>query len=129
MHFVGAKLVAGGIENMSASPKHPLTDNERAAIEAMRGVRFLPASFEKRFARDVLFPALETRMLGEKSVPQLWRLFIRYRRQLTCSAQEKARLLALAEKWSAPDFRKQQAAARAQERIDALKRQYQEAMK
>jgi hypothetical protein len=81
---------------MSASFKHPLTDNERAAIKALQGVTFTPASFDKRFARDALFPALETGMLGEK--------------------------------WSAPDFRKQQAAANEQAKIDAMKRKYSEAM-
>lgn len=108
--------------------KHPLTYNERQAIESLRGVTFTPASWDKRFARDVLFPALETGMLGEKSVPQLWRLFIRYRRQVRCSSYDRARLMAVAEKWAAPDFRKVNAAAREQAEIDALKKKYNEAL-
>lgn len=104
--------------------KHPITDNERAAIIALRRVTFPVASWDKRFARDVLFPALDAGMLGEKSVPQLWRLFIRYRRQLNLTHAEYVRLMELAEKWSAPDFRKQQAAAKEQAEIDALKQKY-----
>lgn len=108
--------------------KHPLTDNERQAIKALQRVTFSVGSWDKRFARDVLFPALDTGVLGEKSVPQLWRLFIRYRRQLNLTHEERCRLMELAEKWSAPDFRKVNAAARAQAEIDALKKKYDEAI-
>lgn len=102
--------------------KLPITDNEREAIKALQQVRFLPASWDKRFNRDVLSVALETGMLGEKSVPQVWRLFIRYRRQISCP--RKSELLALAQQRSAPDFRKVNAAAREQARIDEMKRKY-----
>ena len=96
---------------MSASPKHPLTNNERKAIKSLYGVTFAVASWDKRFARDVLFPALDTEILGVKAVPQLWRIVQKYRRQLRGSPEERGELLKLAVKWSAPDFRKVNAAA------------------
>lgn len=100
--------------------KHPLTDNEREAIKCLEGVGMPCGCWDKRFRRDVLSPALRTGMLGEKSVAQLWRLFIRYRRQI--SHPRKAELLKLAEKWSAPDYRKLRAAENEQARIDAMRK-------
>lgn len=99
-------------------PKRPLTDDERAAIKAIQHVGMPAGCWDKRFRRDVLDVALETGKIGEKSVAQLWRLFIRYRRQIP--AELKARLMRIAESYSAPDFRKLQAAANAQAKIDAL---------
>ena len=102
--------------------KHPLTDNEREAIKCLEHVGMPCGCWDKRFRRDVLSPALQTGVLGEKSVPQLWRLFMRYRRQI--NHPRKSELLKLAEKWSAPDFRKINAAAREQARIDELKEKF-----
>ena len=107
---------------MSASPKRPITDDEREACNLLRGVSMPPASWDKRFNRDVLATALETGMIGEKSAPQLWRLLIRYRRQW--ESQRKSELLAMAEKLAAPDFRKLQAALRQQAEIDEQRKKY-----
>lgn len=113
---------------VKSSPKHPLTDDERAAIRGLIGVTFPVASWDKRFFRDVLHPALEAGMIGERSAPQLWRIFIRYRRQVRIPNPEYSRLLKVASELSAPDYRKQQAALNAQAKIDEMKRKYAEAM-
>lgn len=101
--------------------KHPLTTEEREAIEALQGVRFPVASWDKRFARDALGHALATGELGDKAAPQLWRLFIRYRRQIYT---KYLTLMPIANKLAAPDFRKQQAEARALERLEKIRKEY-----
>lgn len=99
-----------------------MTQDERDAYQAICGhVTMTPASWDKRFFRQ-----LQPEAISEKEAPQLWRLFIRYRRQTV--HPRKAELLRLAAGLSAPDYRKQQAAMNAQARIDELKRRYQEAM-
>ena len=98
------------------SLKTPLTPDEVIVIAALRRVRYPAASWDKRFANQ-----LSDDGLTEKQRPQVWRLFIRYRRQIDCP--DKARILAAAEKLAAPDFRKVNAAANEQARIDELKRQ------
>lgn len=108
------------------APKQPLTDIEREGIKCLHGVGMPVASWDKRFRRDVLFQSEGTGQISDKAVAQLWRMVIRYRRQW--SHAERAQILRYAEEHSAPDYRKQQAAARAQWRIDELKRKYQEAM-
>lgn len=108
---------------MKPSPKRPLTLDELSAIEALGSVRFPVASWDKRFYRDALCHAQHTGEIGEKSAPQLWRIFIRYRRQLALSPTDRHRLLKVAEALSAPDFRKVNAAASEQARIDEMKRQ------
>lgn len=82
--------------------------------------------WDKRFRRDVLFPALDSGELGDKAAPQLWRILIRYRRQV--DHPRRAELLRYALDHAAPDFRKQQAALRVQAEIDREKQRYQEAM-
>lgn len=98
------------------SLKTPLTPDEVVVIAALRRVRYPAASWDKRFANQ-----LSDDGLTEKQRPQVWRLFIRYRRQINCP--DKARILAMAEKLAAPDFRKQQAAEREQARINQLKKE------
>lgn len=100
----------------------PATPVEIQAIDALKGVSFPVASWDKRFFRSIA--SLD--MLTDKERPQLWRLLIRYRRQWT--APNKAALLKHAESLAAPDFRKQQAALAAQAKIDAEKARYAEAM-
>lgn len=66
-------------------PKRPLSADETLAIRAIqRFVTFTPASWDKRFTREVLCPSLEQQppQLSEKAIAQLWRLFLRYRRQI-----------------------------------------------
>ena len=93
----------------------PTTDDERIAVEALARVSYPPASWDKRFSRQ-----LSPEGLTDKERPQVWRLFIRYRRQI--SHPRRAELLRKAESLAAPDFRKQQAAANEQARIDELRR-------
>lgn len=103
---------------MSASTKRPLSSDEAEAIAMLRGVTFTPASWDKRFAAH-LQDCSAVGMIGEKAAPQLWRIFIRYRRQT--HGPRKAELLAMASQLSAPDLRKVAAAQREQARIDSLK--------
>ena len=100
-----------------------MTPDELQAIERMHGVTYPVASFDKRFMR--MLSGCET--ISEKEAAQLWRILIKYRRQM--SFPGKAELLRMAEGLAAPNFRKQQAAARAQAEIDALKAKYAESMK
>jgi len=118
-------MAVNAIKPVSKTEKRPLTQDELTAIDCLSGVRFLPASFEKRFNRDVLQPAAETKMLSEKAIAQLWRLFIRYRRQWRHPEPgERSRLLRYAEEHAAPDFRKLAAAAKERAEIDKLKEKY-----
>lgn len=110
---------------MSASEKNILNDDEAEAIQMLKGVTFPVASWDKRFARH-LQECLLSRAIGVKAKPQLWRIFIKYRRQT--GGPRKAELLKLAEGMAAPDFRKQQAALREQARIDEMKAKYQDAI-
>jgi hypothetical protein len=77
-----------------------MTPDEMQAVERMHCVRYLPASWEKRFMRDL--SSGET--ITEAQAPQLWRLFVRYRKQLP-DFPDKARLLKVAESLAAPDLR------------------------
>lgn len=109
------------------------TPDERNVILAMRRtVTFPVASWDKRFFHHLL--EMEDRgtesihfRITDKEAPQLWRLAVRYRRQW-CRTADDTRLLRVAESLAAPNFRKQQRAAREQERIDEMKRKYNEAM-
>ena len=85
-----------------------------------------PASWDKRFNRDVLSQVPNTGTISEKAAAQMWRLLIRYRRQT--SASVRAELMKVAEEKAAPDFRKQNAAANEQAKIDKLKEKYGRAM-
>lgn len=100
-----------------------MTPDEMQAIERMHSVTFPVASWDKRFFRSL--SSCET--ISEKESAQLWRIFIKYRRQM--GFPDKARLLQLAESLAAPDLRKVAAAQRAQAEIDALKAKYEAQMK
>ena len=104
---------------MSTSLKHELSQDEADAIDMLRHVTFTPASWDKRFAAH-LQDCRRFGTIGEKARPQLWRIFVRYRRQTT--GPRKAELLKLAEAQAAPDFRKQQAALNEQARIDGMRK-------
>ena len=99
-----------------------MTPDEMQAVERMACVTYPVGSWDKRFMRN-----LSGEMITDKESAQLWRLFIKYRRQM--SFPDKDRLLLVAERLAAPDFRKLEAQRRAQERIDETKRKYLEAMK
>ena len=102
----------------------PLTNDELDAIVCLAHVSYPVASWDKRFNREVLQPAHETQQLSDKAVAQLWRLFIRYRRQF--QHPKKAHLLNQANKLAAVDFRKQRATEEAKAKIEQLKAQAQE---
>lgn len=107
------------------SSRTPTNEDERTAVLALQHVGMPPASWDKRFRNQ-----LSELALSEKERPQVWRMFVRYRRQIhgqvingvSLRGAPLQNLLALAEKLAAPDFRKQQAAAAAQARIDELRR-------
>lgn len=63
--------------------RRPMTEDERAIANALRSVTFLPASFDKRFARSMWAEeAGEGGGITEKQA-ELLRVFAhRYRRQL-----------------------------------------------
>ncbi len=107
---------------MSVSIKRPITDDEVYAIQLLASVTYPVASFDKRFNRDVLQPARNTKQLSDKAIAQMWRLFIRYRRQI--HTIDMPHMMKIAEEKAAPDFRKQQAAANKQARDDKMKADY-----
>lgn len=92
------------------------TPDEQSAIAAFTGVGFPAGSWDKRFIRNLR----EKETISEKEAPQLWRLFVRYRRQICCP--EKHRLMTLAELLAAPDFRKVQAAENLKARIEEMRK-------
>lgn len=94
-----------------------MSPDELQAVEQMHGVTYPVASWDKRFMRSL--SGMET--ISEKESAQLWRLFIKYRRQI--SFADKQRLMNLATSLAAPDLRKVEAARREQARIDELKAQ------
>lgn len=80
-----------------------MTPDELQIVERMHCVTYPSASWDKRFMRMIS----GGEMISEKESEQLWRLFVRYRRQMIFP--DKARLLKEAERKAAPDFRKVQA--------------------
>jgi len=100
----------------SPVPRRVMTPDEMQAVEQMRVVTFPVASWDKRFFRSLY----GTETISEKEASQLWRIFIKYRRQM--AFPDKTRMLALAEGLAAPDLRKLAAAQRAQAEIDEMKR-------
>jgi len=98
-----------------------MTPDEMEAVELMHSVTYPCASWDKRFMRNLA--GCET--ISEKESAQLWRLFIKYRRQI--GHRDRDRLLAIAAPLAAPDLRKLEAARREQARIDAKKAECQAA--
>lgn len=99
-----------------------MSADELEAVKCLQSVRFPVCSWDKRFSRSMAGMTTIT----EKEAPQVWRLFVKYRRQI--NHPRKAQLFAIAESLATPDLRKVEAARREQERIDAEKAKYQEAM-
>ena len=98
--------------------RRPLTPEESEAVWALHGVTFPVASWDKRFSRQLN----KDSHITERGAAQIWRLFIKYRRQI--NRDLFARLHKMAERLAAPDFRKQQAASNEQAKIDKLKAEY-----
>lgn len=106
----------------------PTTPEEKTAVLALQVVRMMPASWEKRFRSQ-----LNPEQLSEKERPQVWRLFKKYRRQIhgrevngqTLLGAPWQNLLDMADRLSAPDYRKMNAAQIEQSRIDQLRHQNQ----
>lgn len=86
--------------------RRPMSPDELEAYKCLCRARFPAASWDKRF-----FHALQPDRISAKEAPQLWRLFVRYRRQY--EHPRKAVLLELAGMLAAPDFRKQRAQSKA----------------
>jgi hypothetical protein len=81
-------------------PRRELTEHEKIIIPLLwEQVTYTPASFDKRFAREIQ----RVQQITEGQSGQVWRLFKRYRRQI--KHPEKDKLLVLAEQWAAPELR------------------------
>lgn len=92
-----------------------MTQEEATAAQALQHVRYLPASWDKRFARSLS----GSRPITEKEAPHIWRMFKRYRRQIRCPNKDE--LLKIAYEKSAPDLRKQSILDAQQREIERLK--------
>lgn len=67
----------------------PMTEREAEIARTLSGCRFTPASFEKRFARDLGAQAQSTeRLISPKQSALLMKLAHRYRRQLAAHGVE-----------------------------------------
>lgn len=99
-----------------------MTPEEITAATMLRGVTYPTACWDKKFAATVQrHLELTPPMIGEKMVPQLWRLLYRYRRQI--KHPERQRYLKLAAERMAPDFRKLQAEQKERNRFYKMKRE------
>lgn len=65
--------------------------DELAAASCLAQIHFPPASFDKRFGRTME----NAKRISDRGAAQLWRIFHRYRRQIT--HPDKERLLKIAE--------------------------------
>lgn len=82
-----------------AIPRREATEWEIKAIKCLIQPTYTPASFDKRFAREIQ----GTQQITEGQAAQVWRCFKRYRRQIT--HPEKDAMLAMAESLAAPELR------------------------
>ena len=90
------KVVLPVPKEAKAKPiKREMTADERVVVPLLATVRYAPATWDKRFAREIQY-ALKDGLITEGQSGQVWRLFWRYRRQIVCA--EKERLLEMAEK-------------------------------
>lgn len=99
-------------------PRTPASEWERIAITALKRCTFPVGSWDKRFVRSLNIEA----GLTDNERPQLWRLFLRYRRQLRDGYSHSLEMWRWAEEHAAPDLRKQR-------KEQAEKAKYMEAMK
>lgn len=90
------KVVLPVPKEAKAKPiKREMTADERVVVPLLATVRYAPATWDKRFAREIQY-ALKEGLITEGQSGQVWRLFWRYRRQIVCP--DKERLLEMAEK-------------------------------
>ena len=82
--------------------KRQMTADERVVVPLLAMVRYAPATWDKRFAREIQY-ALKDGLITEGQSGQVWRLFWRYRRQIVCA--DKERLLEMAERLKTPELR------------------------
>lgn len=82
--------------------KREMTAEERVVVPLLATVRYAPATWDKRFAREIQY-ALKDGLITEGQSGQVWRLFWRYRRQIVCA--DKERLLEMAERLKTPELR------------------------
>ena len=102
----------------------PCTPDEKLAIQLLQRCRFPTVSWDKRFTKQ-----LNIEGLTEKERPQVWRLVVKYRRQIhgdvvdgqSMRGAPWQNLLDYAQKHAAPDLRKIQAAANEQAKIDQMR--------
>lgn len=96
------------------SVRRAMTADEAEAVKCLKNqVTTPPACWDKRFIRDVGLGG----QITEKEAPQVWRLFTKYRRQIT--HREKTRLLEVAATRAAPDLRKLAAQDRERQMVQA----------
>lgn len=68
---------------MTALIRRPMTDDEKKATQILNLCTFTPASYNKRFARDMESIARsDDAQITERQGRVLWKLFYMYRRQI-----------------------------------------------
>lgn len=99
-----------------------MTPDEMQAVERMACVTYPVASWDKRFMRSIS----SGEMISDNEAAQLWRVFIKYRRQM--DFPDKERLLRFAEEHAAIDFRKLKVQEQEKQRLAEYLNKYREAM-
>lgn len=79
--------------------RRDVTEWEAEAIKCLGPLSYTPASFDKRFAREIQ----GVQQVTEGQSQQIWRLFKRYRRQIT--HPDKDAMLAMADQFAATELR------------------------
>lgn len=59
-----------------------MTSRERYAAELLIWCKFVPGSYDKRFAHGIYSIGMNNRQITEKQAANLWRMVYRYRRQI-----------------------------------------------
>jgi len=84
--------------------RRPMVADEVEALRCVgEQVGFSPGTWDKKFARELYARSMASEQISDKEAAQVWRLFKRYRRQITHA--EKERLLRVAEMRAAPEWR------------------------
>lgn len=85
-------------EKPKAEMRNP-SDDEALACSVLGQLKCPPASFDKRFCRNME----NAEQISDRGAAQLWRIIYRYRRQI--HHPRKAHLLKIAEDMKASDYR------------------------